>query len=109
MAYDETLASRARSILEQEDGFSEKKMFGGLCFLINGSMTAGVIDDRLMVRVGKERYEEALGYPHCHEMDFTGRPMTGMVIVEPEGLTENDNLNEWLVMGISFTSSLPPK
>lgn len=109
MGYDESLASRVRDRLQEEEGFTEKKVFGGLCFLINGNMAGGITDDRLMVRVGKDRYEEALAMPHCHEMDFTGKPMKGMVIVAPEGLEDDDDLTEWILMGIHFASSLPPK
>jgi hypothetical protein len=73
MAYDEKLAGRVRSVLKGRRGVSEKKMFGGLCFLVRGNMACGIVDDELMVRVGPDAYEDALARTHCHEMDFTGR------------------------------------
>lgn len=109
MPYDEALASRAREELKDIEGFAEKKMFGGLCFLINGNMAGGIAGDRLMLRIGKERYEEALEHPHCSEMDMTGRPLRGMVFVSPEGYGQQEDFLHWLMMGVDFASSLPPK
>ena len=74
MAYDERLSERVERVLDLEEGVVQKKMFGGLAFLVKGNMALGVHKDRLMVRVGPEGYEEALGRPHCQAMDITGRP-----------------------------------
>lgn len=109
MAYDEDLAQRVRTSLGARSGFTEKKMFGGLCFLLNGHMVCGVMRDEIMVRVGAEGHDEALRQPHAREMDFTGRAMRGMVYVEPEGLAESDDLDAWVGRGFAHAASLPPK
>ena len=83
MAYDERLAQRVREELADRPGYAEKKMFGGLCFLLRGNMCCGVGKDGLMVRVGPEQYESALADDHARQMDFTGRPMKGFVFVHP--------------------------
>ena len=85
MAYDEGLADRIRKSLGLDALLSERKMFGGLCFMVNGNMAFGIVGEDLMVRVGPERYDEALSRPFAREMDFNGRPMRGFVYVEPEG------------------------
>jgi hypothetical protein len=109
MAFDEELASRIRSHLDGDLSFSERRMFGGLAFMCLGNMAFGIIGNDLMVRVGPEAYEEALGAPHARVMDFTGRAMRGFVAVEPEGLVEEGDLEGWLERGERFASSLPPK
>ena len=109
MAYDEGLAQRVREAFQGAPGFSEKKMFGGLCFLLNGNMACGVNGDQLMVRVGPEGYQDALGQPHAAEMDFTGRALKGFVYVAPEGLTEDGDLGAWVSRGSDFAGGLPPK
>ena len=86
MAYDETLADRVRAVLSGRPGLTEKKMFGGLSFLLHSSMACGIVKDELMVRVGPDGYDEALAQPHARLMDFTGRPMKGMVYVARDGL-----------------------
>ena len=85
MAYDEGLAQRIREALTERDDVTEKKMFGGLAFLLGGNMCCGVVGDELMVRVGAAAYSEALTQPYARQMDFTGRPMRGMVYVDCEG------------------------
>jgi hypothetical protein len=85
MAYDEKLAQRVRQALSGQDGIVEKKMFGGLAFMLHGNMSVGVEKDRLMVRVGPDRYDEALARPHARPMDFTGRPMKGFCVRAPGG------------------------
>ncbi|MCH8327082.1 MAG: TfoX/Sxy family protein [Candidatus Marinimicrobia bacterium] len=107
MAYDEGLAQRVRELCG--DGLDEKKMFGGLGFFDRGNMAFGVMGDLLMVRVGPEIYESALSQPHVREMDFTGRPMRGMIYVDPPGIEDDDDLQAWLEKGLKFTSSLPAK
>ena len=109
MAYDEQLAQRVRLALDGQEGLGERKMFGGLGFMVQGNMACGVEGDRLMVRVGPERYQEALGRPHAAPMEFTGRPMRGFVFVVPEGTGTEAVLKDWLEMGVRFARSLPPK
>lgn len=110
MAYDEKLANRISKILNTAKGISRKKMFGGLCFLHNGNMLCGIDKHRnLMVRVGPEYYQKALKLKHAREMDFTGKPLTGMVYVAPEGIKTRTQLVQWIERGLSFTRSLPEK
>jgi TfoX/Sxy family transcriptional regulator of competence genes len=109
MAYDEGLAERLRDVLSEQIGVTEKKMFGGLAFLWQGHMFCGIAGEDLMVRVGAERYEQALLEPHTRAMDFTGRPMKGYVYVEPEGFEADDDLKTWTNRGLEFVRSLPPK
>lgn len=109
MAYDEGLAQRIREVLEHEPGVTEKKMFGGLAFLIGGHMVCGPERERLMVRVGPEAHAEALARPHARPMDFTGRPMKGFVYVDPEGYAEDEDLATWIGLGLSFVRTLPAK
>ncbi len=110
MAYSEALAERVReSLVPRGDAVTEIKMFGGLCFTLQGNMCVGVVGDDLMVRVGPDDYDEALNRPHVREMDFTGRPMRGLVYVGPDGLADDDDLESWVRRGVSFASSLPPK
>ena len=109
MAYDEVLAERVRRALAGRNDLSEKKMFGGIAFMLHGNMSCGVEKYQLMVRVGPERHEEALAQPHARPMDFTGRPMKGMVYVGPEGLRSDADLNAWLRRAVEFAETLPPK
>ncbi len=109
MAYDEGLAQRVREVLDVRDDISEKKMFGGLSFLLNGNMAVGVIGDELIVRVGPHDYEEARAHEHARAFDFTGRTMSGWVVVETEGLGEDENLTEWVLRGVGFAGTLPEK
>ncbi len=109
MAFDEGLAERVRDLAGSKQGLSERKMFGGLCFLLDGNMSFGVVGSELMVRVGPDAYAEALGLPHAREMDFTGRSMRGMVFVSHDGIAEDEDLEEWLRRGMAFAGSLPPK
>lgn len=108
MAYDERLADRIRRVLADTNGVSERKMFGGLAVLVNGNMACGVIGDTLMLRLGPQCAEEALRRPNVRPMDFTGRPMTGMVYVEPAGL-RGVALRNWVERTITYARSLPPK
>jgi TfoX/Sxy family transcriptional regulator of competence genes len=108
MAYDETLAARVRTLLASRSDVSERKMFGGLTFLVAGNMCCGVNGDELIVRLDPEREDEALARPHARPMDFTGRPMRGFVMVRPEGL-EGDRLERWVQAAVARAESLPPK
>jgi hypothetical protein len=109
MAYDEALAARVRARLARAHRLSERRMFGGLCFLVNGHMCAGIVGDTLMLRVGPERYAEALAQPHAREMDFTGRPLKGMVYVDPPGIAGAAALGRWLALALAFVRSQPAK
>ena len=109
MAYDEGLAQRIRELLDDRRGVTEKKMFGGLAFLIHGNMCVGVVKEDLLVRVGAETHEEALGRPHARPMDFTGRPMRGFVFVAAEGLDSDAALGEWVRRGVAIAETLPKK
>lgn len=109
MPYDEKLAQRIREVLARRRGISEKKMFGGLAFLANGHMACGVQGDDLMVRVGPDDYESALRKTGARPMDFTGRPLKGMVYVGPRGHRRAPSLRAWVEQGLSYVRSLPPK
>jgi TfoX/Sxy family transcriptional regulator of competence genes len=104
MSYDEKLAARIRRVLSRRDDVVEKKMFGGLCFMVGGSMCCGLTKTDFMVRVGPTQYEEALAQPHARPMDFTGRPLKGMVYVAPEGLRTEAALAAWIRRGLAFLS-----
>jgi TfoX/Sxy family transcriptional regulator of competence genes len=109
VSYDEALAERVRRILADAHGeVTERKMFGGLTFLLNGNMVAGVVGNELMVRLGEAGAEAALRREHVREMDFTGRPMRTMVFIEADGL-QGTALEEWLAAGTSFVLSFPRK
>lgn len=108
MAFDEGLAQRVREVLTEE-GPNEKKMFGGLAFMIDGHMCCGIIGDELMVRVGKEGYEDALSLEHARPMDFTGKALKSMVYIAPEGFEEDQDLEAWVQRGLDFVHTLPPK
>lgn len=109
MAYDEQLAARVREILVGRNGSSERKMFGGLCFMLNRNMVCGVVNNDFMVRVGPDNYKEALTRPHTRVMDFTGRPMTGYVFVDGDGVERKESLTQWVELGVSYVEGLPPK
>lgn len=109
MAYDEGLAQRVRDILSVRDGISERKMFGGLSFLLNGNLATGVYGDELIVRIGPHAYEEALSHEHARAFDLTGRPMSSWVVVAPEGLEDDEDLTEWVLRGVGFAGTLPKK
>lgn len=109
MAIDEAVARRVRDALGKTQGVVEKRMFGGIAFMVRGNMCCGVIGDRLMLRVGPEAYDTALSRPHAKPMDFTGRPMKGMIYVEPEGFASPVDLKKWIGRALEFSLSLPAK
>jgi len=109
MAFDPGLAQRIRELLGSRHGLTERKMFGGLAFLLNGCMFVGVQGSTLMARVGPERYAEALLVKHVRVMDFTGRPLKGYVYVEPEGIEEDRELAKWVNWCAAFVSAMPAK
>ena len=108
MTYDEALAERVRAVLQGTDVVREQKMFGGLAFMLAGHMFCGVMKDTLMLRLGPEGAERALAHPHVRPMDFTGRPMKGMVFVEPDGL-RGAALRRWVEAAAALARALPPK
>jgi hypothetical protein len=109
MAYDEVLAQRISEILKVQPELVEKKMFGGIGYLLNGNMACGVHKDALVVRVGPENYEQALSDSHTGQFDITGRPMKGWVLVEVEGIELDEDLENWVKKGVDFALTLPPK
>ncbi|MEX0971723.1 MAG: TfoX/Sxy family protein [Solirubrobacterales bacterium] len=109
MAYDEQLADRVRDVLESCAEFTDRKMFGGIAFMVGGNMAVGVIGDDLMVRLDPADAGKALSKPHTRPMDFTGKPMKGMIYVDPAGTEADEDLGAWVEAGADFASSLPPK
>ena len=108
MLYDEMLVERVRGVLKGKRNVKERMMFDGLTFMLQGNMCCRVEGDRLMVRVGAEKYDEALAQKHAELMDFTGRPMKGMVYVARDGLEGDDALAAWVNRGMAYAASLPP-
>ena len=106
MAYDEGLAERLSELLAARKGVTEKKMFGGLCYLLDGKMFLGIVKDSLMVRVGPAAYEDALARPHAREMDFSGRPMKGYVFVGAAGFEADRDLRAWAERALTFVATL---
>ena len=109
MAYDEALAERIRLVLADAPELVERKMFGGICFMVGGHMTCGVLGDELIARVGPEAAEAALARPGAREFDFTGRPMRNIVMVAPGAVSADAELERWIAEARSFTGGLPPK
>ena len=109
MPYDEGLSERIYNYFEDRDDVEVKKMFGGLCFMVSNHMCCGIVGDTLMARVGPDAYEECLSKKHARKMDFTGKPMKGIVYVDPEGISEDEDLREWIKTCEKFIKSLPPK
>ncbi len=109
MAFDEGLAERIRKLLARQKGLTEKRMFGGLAFLLNGNMCCGVHQRELIVRLDPEQAAVALTEPHTRVFDLSGRPMKGWILVEPAGLPEEPALARWLRFGTKYAASLPKK
>jgi hypothetical protein len=109
MAFDECLASRIRDALARRTNVGEMKMFGCICFFLDGNALAGVWKDRLIVRLGPDEGEAALREPHVRAFDITGRPMRKWVAVEPEGVEGDDQLKDWIERATKFVSTLPAK
>ena len=109
MGYDTTLAKRVEVLLRRRKNITQKEMFGGACFLVNGNMCCGVIRDRLVVRVGPMQYEQLLQIRHVRPMDFTGKPLRGFIYVMPAGLKSRNALASWLERGLRYAASLPEK
>ena len=109
MAYSEKVAARLRQALKRRRGISERKMFGGIAFLLNGNMCCGVNNTDIMLRLGKEGAEKALSKRHIREMDFTGTPLSTMVYLRAAGYRKDEELERWLKRAIDFAKTLPPK
>jgi TfoX/Sxy family transcriptional regulator of competence genes len=109
MAFNEALAERIRQALARRKDIEEKKMFGGIGFLLNGNMLVGVWKESLIVRLGPEDGDEALLEPHVREFDITGKAMKGWVLVDPEGIDDGKKLRRWIQRAIAFIAKFPAK
>jgi TfoX N-terminal domain len=109
MAFDERLAERIRGSLGRRKGLAEKKMFGGIGFLLNGNMCVGIHRSDLIVRLAPDETDAALAQPHTRRFDLTGRPMKGWILVEPAGLESDAKLNGWVQVATKYAGSLPAK
>ena len=109
MAYNEELDARIKKAVSRWKNTSDKKMFGGVCHLLNGNMFCGVHKDFLILRLGEEGAGEALAMPFVRPFDITGRPMKGWVMVEEDGFRGDDELKGWLNKAREFAKTLPPK
>lgn len=109
MAYDQGLAERIRDAVPSGVEFEEKKMFGGICYLLNGNMACGVLEDRLMLRLTKDLVAEYRKEPYTADMDFTGRTMPSMMFVDAEGIADDDQLRTWVGRAADHAATLPPK
>ncbi len=107
MSFDEQLAARIRKALGKRVDVVEKRMFGGLCFMVDGALCCGVMGSELLVRVGPAQLQGALAQPHARPMDFTGRPSKNAVYVAPGGLRTDAALARWLKRGLAFVSEGP--
>jgi TfoX/Sxy family transcriptional regulator of competence genes len=109
MAFNEALAARIRQRLARRKNIEEKKMFGGVGFLLNGNMLVGVWKDSLIVRLGPDEGDEALKEPWVAAFDITGRPMKGWVLVAPQGVESDDQLSAWIQRAVKIVGAMPAK
>lgn len=109
MAYDAGLAERLHDHFQHHHELTVKKMFGGLCFLVSQHMCCAIIGDKLMARVGPNNYADCLSKPRVSEMDFTGKPVKGLVYIAPNGFESDIDLTYWVNICVTFANSLPPK
>lgn len=109
MAYDQILADEIRSIIGSSPGLSEREMFGGIAFMVNGNMAIGVSGDELMVRVGKEAHDEAVARPGARTFDMGARPMRGWISVTRDGFASEAALEAWVEQGVAYAAGLPSK
>ncbi len=109
MAYDEAVAEKVRKILKRRKGITERKMFGGMAFLLNGNMCCGVMKKDIVLRLGEDRASEALTEPHTREMDFTGKVIKTMVYVSPSGYRSEEQLRSWVGRALDYVKTLPAK
>jgi TfoX-like protein len=109
VAFDERLAGRVRALLEGRPDFSERKMFGGIAFMLGGNMCVGVAGEDLILRHDPDDPDPDLGGRHVRPFDLTGRPMSGWVLVAPAGTRTAAALGHWVGKGVAFAGALPPK
>src|SRR5579884_1171688 len=109
MAFSESLAERIRQRLARRKNIEEKKMFGSVCFLLNGNLLVGVWKDSFIARLGPDEGDEALKEPNVKEFDITGRPMRNWVLVAPEGVQDDEQLSAWIGRAVKFVGALPAK
>jgi TfoX/Sxy family transcriptional regulator of competence genes len=109
MPYDRGLAERVRSILAPRSGFSEREMFGGIAFMMDGHMCCGVVKTDLMLRLGPESVARELQQPHTRPMTFTGKPMKSILLVDAIGTDSDEALQTWVEAAFAFVRTLPPK
>ena len=114
MAYDEGLAARVDDVLRDHPALGgldvvEKRMFGGVGYMVRGNMACGVNGEDVIVRVGPDAYDEALAAPHTRPFDMTGRPMRGWVVVTADGHARDEDLAAWVGRGVAFALTLPAK
>ncbi len=109
MPYDATIADRIRPIVARLPGYAEKKLFGGVGFLLHGNMCVGVWKEFLIVRLGPDAYDDALAKTGVHEFDITGRPMRGWVMVDPSGARDDLEVSAWIDAAVAFVRTLPRK
>ena len=109
MAFDEILGERVRMLLGDDPDVSERRMFGGLAFMVAGNMACGVIRDDLLVRVGRDDYDAMVAQPFAGPMQMGDRTMGGFVVVDGEGVAEDDQLDAWVDRGVTYAVSLLPK
>ncbi|MHA4739077.1 TfoX/Sxy family protein [Dyadobacter sp. MSC1_007] len=102
MAFSESLSNRIREALADHPNVTEKRMFGGICYMVDDKMCVGVADDQMMCRIGEDAYESALERPGCHEMVFTGRPMKGYVFIDETGMKTESDFRYWINLCLDF-------
>ena len=109
MTFSERTVHQIRRAMGNTPGLSERPLYSGVAFMVQGNMCCGMLDDHLVVRVGPDTYDAALQEPHARPMDFTGRPLPGFVFVERAGFASSTLLKQWVDRGVSFVRTLPPK
>ena len=109
MGYSRELADRIRVVIGGRPDVEERAMFGGIAFLVNGNMSVGIVGELLCARLGRDGAQAALAEPHTRPMDFTGKPLSTMVYVEPDGLVRASELQAWVGRALAFAGTLPPK
>jgi TfoX/Sxy family transcriptional regulator of competence genes len=109
MSFDNHLADRIRKQLANQEGLTEKKMFGGIGFLLNGNMCCGVLGEEVVIRLDPEQTEKALTNKYTREFDFSGRPMKGWIYVGAKAVENETDLKHWVQIGLKYAGSLPPK
>ena len=109
MAYSEALEQRIKDHIGDHPAVVDKKMFGGVAFLLQHNMAVGVHKEDLMVRVGPDRHDDSLAQPGVVVFDISGRPMKGWILVQADAIADDDALSNWIEQGMDFAGSLPPK